>query len=73
MTPHDPQERPSAAKALQRFQELRAEMTESTLCQRILPSKKLESPLTRRLKDVSYRFWDYWWTTLPRESLPPMT
>lgn len=72
MTPKDSQARPTAAEALKRFQELRAAMTESTLCQRISPSKELESPITRRLKDISYRFWDYWWTTHPTEPLPPM-
>lgn len=61
MTPADPQKRPSAIEASQKFSEIQAGLTEFDLSQRI-PPKTPEGNITRLYRDVRYRVHDSLWT-----------
>lgn len=70
MTPENPDDRPSAAQALEFWAALRGKLTSTELGTRLVGSK--ESPLGRAIRDEVYRLKDFIWTALPKAHLPPL-
>ncbi|KAG9022479.1 hypothetical protein FRB95_014729 [Tulasnella sp. JGI-2019a] len=70
MTPEAPEDRPTAAQAVERFQLIRSTMTEFQFSQRLWPSKP-EWIGIRIVKDAYYRYCDRRWTKKPKKELEP--
>ncbi|KAG8998466.1 hypothetical protein FRB93_013698 [Tulasnella sp. JGI-2019a] len=70
MTPEAPEDRPSAAEAVERFKSIRSTMTEHQLSQRLWPLKR-EWMAARIVKDAYYRYCDRRWTKKPKKELEP--
>ncbi|KAG8994897.1 hypothetical protein FRB94_009612 [Tulasnella sp. JGI-2019a] len=71
MTPAAPEDRPSAAEAVERFKSIRSNMTEYQLSQRLWPLKP-EWIGVRILKDAYYRYCDRQWAKKPKNELEPL-
>ncbi|KAG8990792.1 hypothetical protein FRB94_013099 [Tulasnella sp. JGI-2019a] len=70
MTLEAPEDRPTAAEAVERFQLIRSTMTETQLSQRLWPLKP-EWIGIRIIKDAYYRYCDRRWTKKPKKELEP--
>ncbi|KAG8871034.1 hypothetical protein FRB97_009147 [Tulasnella sp. 331] len=71
MTPETPDDRPTAAEALERFKTIQATLTTSQLSQRLRPLKG-ESTASRIVKDAYYRICDRWWTFWSKPKQTPL-
>lgn len=71
MTPQDPEQRPTAAEAYERFKTIRSGLNKYQLAQRLRPLTP-ESTVTRIVKDAYYIVLDRWWSIKRKKKLPPL-
>ncbi|KAG8902442.1 hypothetical protein FRC00_007978 [Tulasnella sp. 408] len=65
MTPIDPEDRPTAAEALQEFMLIKDGLSQNALAQR-LHSFDTQPSVSTTIKDIQYRVSDFLWTARPK-------
>jgi len=73
MTPQNPQERPTAAECVTRFNELQAKMSRTKLLQRVgLIRNGPEGTTIRAVKNVYHWLCEGWWVVEIRRKFKPL-
>ncbi|KAG8921517.1 hypothetical protein FRC00_008539, partial [Tulasnella sp. 408] len=71
MTPIDPEERPAAKEALQRFMSIKEGLSRNALAQRLHPYH-VQPGISTAIKDMQYRASDFLWSLKPRKTPRPL-